>query len=925
MVVEELQILIGCDASTAEKILTELETRLGKFAKQASAALGNTKAIRAVGAAEREQLKTEAARAKYAAQIEKATAQAVIAREKLNKATQATAAAAKKTAEAFKDEERWARLAADSAEEAIARQRAAEEDAAQARIDDEKRMAQRQALWNRTGGKSITEAFREQDTRGFASIEEAIDKMERLQAETDEAGGRFGVFKQKIAEAREKFGEILASVSEIRSKVAAVFSRIGRIISSTFGKAIDAVKKKTHGLVDGFQKMGKAITKILSRMIIWRSINAIVTGTTDGVNNMVQASEKANSAMSQLYSSFIYIKNSVAAMLLPALQSIAPVINRVAQAVANLFNMLGALFAKFRGDSTFTQAVYVQQDYAASLNKSNKAAKELKGTLAGFDQINLIQQQKGGGSGSGIDTSGMFKETTVESMLPTDVSNWIAKLKAAIKAADWNGVGAIIAQGFNTAVRRLDDWIDEIRPRVLQTISNVVESVNSFVQNFNWEDFGRTIINGINLAIQAVATWLKGVKWSDLGEGVGKFINGFIEDWDAESTGDAIEAKIGGVLDFLTNLVETTEWDKVTNKIKEMLQSIDWESIGRKLWELFKAAIGATGSIAEAIFGWDFDRKHTISDTGRTNKYGAKIKKVGSASKQKEEQALTAYSSSAVTEAVEAAGKIQTEFKNASYAVEDFKEKASSSVVAVSDNLGTVSERAESALSSSTWSGANVISSLEEINAKTAETFNKDAWDEKTQTVKSSLGEQWAETSAQWSKDMSEWWTSGVTPWFSEGKWESAMAGIKTAWETIWKGAVNIAIEKINRMIDWLNDKMNIRWDDFKIGEKVIFRGGSLQLFKLNKIPMLADGGIAYGDTLARVGEYANARTNPEVIAPLDKLQSMLGNQKDTQTIISLLKRIAEQDTELALYPSAKLGRIASQSIKMYNATVGAV
>jgi len=42
------------------------------------------------------------------------------------------------------------------------------------------------------------------------------------------------------------------------------------------------------------------------------------------------------------------------------------------------------------------------------------------------------------------------------------------------------------------------------------------------------------------------------------------------------------------------------------------------------------------------------------------------------------------------------------------------------------------------------------------------------------------------------------------------------------------------------------------------------------------KPPALASGGIAYGDTLARVGEYSGARANPEVIAPLDKLKSLL-------------------------------------------------
>ena len=41
-------------------------------------------------------------------------------------------------------------------------------------------------------------------------------------------------------------------------------------------------------------------------------------------------------------------------------------------------------------------------------------------------------------------------------------------------------------------------------------------------------------------------------------------------------------------------------------------------------------------------------------------------------------------------------------------------------------------------------------------------------------------------------------------------------------------------------------------------------------------LPMLAEGGVATGPTLAMVGEYAGAAGNPEVIAPLDKLRGML-------------------------------------------------
>lgn len=42
--------------------------------------------------------------------------------------------------------------------------------------------------------------------------------------------------------------------------------------------------------------------------------------------------------------------------------------------------------------------------------------------------------------------------------------------------------------------------------------------------------------------------------------------------------------------------------------------------------------------------------------------------------------------------------------------------------------------------------------------------------------------------------------------------------------------------------------------------------------------PALANGGVAFGETQAIVGDNVNARVNPEVIAPLDKLQKIMGS-----------------------------------------------
>jgi tape measure domain-containing protein len=55
---------------------------------------------------------------------------------------------------------------------------------------------------------------------------------------------------------------------------------------------------------------------------------------------------------------------------------------------------------------------------------------------------------------------------------------------------------------------------------------------------------------------------------------------------------------------------------------------------------------------------------------------------------------------------------------------------------------------------------------------------------------------------------------------------------------------------------------------------------GSLGRSLIMKVgaPKLAEGGLAYGPTMATVGDNRNARVDPEVIAPLSKLKSMMGD-----------------------------------------------
>lgn len=111
------------------------------------------------------------------------------------------------------------------------------------------------------------------------------------------------------------------------------------------------------------------------------------------------------------------------------------------------------------------------------------------------------------------------------------------------------------------------------------------------------------------------------------------------------------------------------------------------------------------------------------------------------------------------------------------------------------------------------------------------------------------------------------------------GDWKRAWEGIKNIFKGIWDALVGIVKVPINMIIDAMNLLIrglnNIKID---IPDWVPFMGGKKFGLTIKEIPKLAQGGIAYGPSFVQVAEYAGARSNPEVIAPLDRLEDMIAN-----------------------------------------------
>ena len=78
-------------------------------------------------------------------------------------------------------------------------------------------------------------------------------------------------------------------------------------------------------------------------------------------------------------------------------------------------------------------------------------------------------------------------------------------------------------------------------------------------------------------------------------------------------------------------------------------------------------------------------------------------------------------------------------------------------------------------------------------------------------------------------------------------------------------------------------------------------------LAALASIPKYAEGGLAYGKTLGIFGEYANASTNPEVVAPLSKLRDLIEPAGGTGG--EVVFRIAGRDLEGVLNKRSQVNR----------------
>ena len=461
----------------------------------------------------------------------------------------------------------------------------------------------------------------------------------QLKAE-EEAVVKWGAhYKKLLSSAPESFSKMKQSAQKAFNALASGFSKVGNVGKKTFSGISIMAKKAFSGIFGNIKKGGGLFSAFSSRLKglalsllifnwISRGFNSMISGIKEGMSNLAKISSPVNSNISMLISSLAQLKNALATAFAPILNVIAPIITSFINMLSQAATYVGMFIATLTGASSFTKAVAVQKDYAKSLNATAGAAKKAVGALARFDDLDVLQKQESGGGGvGGISPEDMFEEVPIPSKFKKiadlfkkmwensdfyELGKMLGeKLKDALDSIPWaaikesarkigKGIASLI-NGF-IEVKGLGFSIGRTLAEVLNT---AFEFLNSFVHELHWESVGNFIADTLNGLLKNIDWDLIYDTFVTYAKGLGDALNSFVDNLDWGEIATAISNMVNTFASTVYEFFSTVDWSEAGHKIgqtiKETIEKIDFEEIGRALGGILHSAIEFLNSILSEL------------------------------------------------------------------------------------------------------------------------------------------------------------------------------------------------------------------------------------------------------------------------------------------------------------------------------------
>lgn len=577
----------------------------------------------------------------------------------------------------------------------------------------------------------------------------------------------------------------------------------------------------------------------------------------------------------RLLEQFKDIRLHLSQAFLPIWDAVLPALTRMAEALADVTEQLARFTYWLRGwdyDEMNRGAQGAERNAEAidelgeSLEETGKQAAKARSELASFDRLNLLGFGSGagqsgtgrgsGGSGAGVADGG---RPSLGGRSPFDIEiPKIPPLRIEFEPP-----------------RPPDAGIGAVATAVVSTVNNLVSEVNAKLREM-WG--GITLQGQLGIATQKAM-------WDELAGAL---------------TGVTVPSLVLGV---------QLQWQSMWQKLRELTQigSLEQKLSWQSMWETLKAGALAGATALRTNWGVMWDSLKVTTYAGASSVKAQFSEMLASIRQNATTVTSTVWNTwktflaGVLADLVSTRPRVAAEWERLKTSIESIKNPISAAREAWSSALSFMSEKLNqyspvfqkgwSLISSyvsslipdlnsvrSAWASAlsdmqqNALSRLSVVISKVYEVIN--AWNSLKQALTGTSFEIRTDFQSRLN-DLKEFYRQAL-PAAGQELWEytkqyAPYAPIGGAAGQVGKTLPRIG--KVTREVtDWLRN----------IG---------------NLVPQFAAGGIVSGPTLAMVGEYAGAGSNPEVIAPLSDLQSMIGTDEQTAVLRQILQAVREGQT----------------------------
>ena len=398
------------------------------------------------------------------------------------------------------------------------------------------------------------------------------------------------------------------------------------------------------------------IMRIVKYRAIRSAIRMITQGFSEGLKNAYNYANAVGNqfaaSMNQISTAALYAKNSLGAMAMPLINTLAPAIDFIVDKFVDMLNFINQAIASLTGQATWTKAIkYPTQWGDAAKNAANgakAAADKYKATILGIDEINPLNGVNdksptggGGGAAAADNAAAMFETVATAEDLLTDWGSKLAekinagldiineklqgmpeKAKAATTAfanelnnlvADvhWDTLGEDLGLGINTLVSGANGFLYTFD--FVNLGSAVKTAVESALNEFNAYDFGLMLAGKFNAMWDFAIGFVgkdgeKGFDFDLLGKKISDGINGYFDGAKLSVKATSLAKFINGAFTTIGSISLNVKWGDIAGKIagsfNDFINTMDWKANGLKLGNFIKNLCDALVTLVDKT-EWD--------------------------------------------------------------------------------------------------------------------------------------------------------------------------------------------------------------------------------------------------------------------------------------------------------------------------------